>query len=86
MQELTKEEIIQEYAKHCGHCRQNILLSYEYEFTRFSCAYNVNKRKHELSKIQRRKLNFINRLRYAEVKIISICIDVYKIYESDDFD
>ena len=27
----------------------------------------------------------IYRLKYAEVKIFSICVDVYKIYESDDF-
>ena len=46
----------------------------------------MNKRKHELSGIQRKKINFINRLKYAEVKIFSICVDVYKIYEGDDFD
>ena len=52
----------------------------------FSCGYNVAKRKHELSKIQRKKKNFINRLKYAEVKYFSISVDVYKIYESDDYD
>ena len=36
-------------------------------------------------KIQRKKINSINRLKYAEVKIFSICVDVYKIYEGDDF-
>ena len=46
----------------------------------------MNKRKHELSKIQRKKINFINPLKYAELKIFSICVDVYKIYEGDDFD
>ena len=56
--ELTADEIIQKYAKHCGHCNQNTLLPYEYEFTCFSCGYNVIKRKHELSKIQRKKLIF----------------------------
>ena len=45
----------------------------------------MNKRKHELSTIQRKKINFINRLKYAEVKIFSICVDVYKFYEGDDF-
>ena len=48
--------------KRCGHCNRNTLLPYEYEFTCFSCGFNVNKRKHELSEIQRRKINFINRL------------------------
>ena len=84
--ELTEDEIIEKYGKRCGHCNRNTLLPYEYEFTCFSCGYNFDKRKHELSKIQRKKLNFINRLKYAEVKINSICVDVYKIYEGDDFD
>ena len=84
--ELTEDEIIQKYAKNCGHCNRNTLLPYEYEYTCFSCGYNVNKRKHELSKIQRKKINFINRLKYAEVKLFCICIDVYKIYEGDHYD
>ena len=46
----------------------------------------MNKRNRELSKIQWKKINFINRLKYAEIKIFSICVDVYKIYESDDYD
>ena len=37
-------------------------------------------------KYKEKKINFINRLKYAEVKIFSICIDLYKIYEGDDFD
>ena len=84
--ELTEDENIQKYAKRCGRCNRNTLLLYEYEFTCFSCGYNVNKRKHGLSKIQRKKINFINRLKYAEVKIFSICVDVYKTCEGDDYD
>ena len=84
--EITEDEIIQKYAKNCGHCNRNTLLPYEYEFTCFSCGYNVNKRKNDLSKIQRKKINFINRLKYAEQKIFCICIDVYKIYEGNDYD
>ena len=83
---LSEDEIIQKYGKRCGHCNRNTLLPYEYEWTCFSCRYNVNKRKHELSKIQRKKIYFINRLKYAEVKIFSICVDVYKIDEGDDYD
>ena len=74
--ELTKDQIIEKYAKNCGHCNQKTLLPYEYDYTCFSCGYNVLKRKHELSKIQRKKLNFINRLKYAEQKIFCICLDV----------
>ena len=82
---LSEDEIIQKYAKNCGHCNRNTLLPYEYEFTCFSCGFNVNKRKHELSKIQRKKINFINRLKYAEVKIFSTCVDVYMIYDGNDY-
>ena len=82
---LSEDEIIQKYEKHCGHCNRNTLLPYEYEWSCFSCNYVVSKRKNELSKIQRKKINFINRLKYAEQKIFSICIDLYKIYEGDDF-
>ena len=53
---LSEDEIIEKYRKHCGHCNRNTLLPYEYKWTCFSCGYNVNKRKHELSKIQREKL------------------------------
>ena len=84
--ELTEDQISEKYGKHCGHCNRNVLLPYEYEWSCFGCGYNLNKRKNELSKIQRKKINFINRLKYAEVKIFSICVDLYKIYESDNYD
>ena len=84
--ELTEDEIIQKYGKKSLHCNRITLLPYEYEWCCFACGYNVNKRKHDLSKIQRKKIYFINRLKYAEVKIFSICVDLYQIYESDDFD
>ena len=53
--ELTEVEIIRKYAKRCRHCNPNTLLPYEYEWTCFSCNYNVTKRKHQLSKLQRKK-------------------------------
>ena len=31
--ELTEDKIIEQNCKYCTHCNQNILLSYEYEFT-----------------------------------------------------
>ena len=83
--ELTEDQIIEKYVKKSLHCNRNTLLPYEYEWSCFSCNYVVSKRKNELSKIQRKKINFINRLKYAGVKIFSICVDVYKIYEGDDF-
>ena len=63
-----------------------MFLPLEYERTCFSCGYNIAKRKQELSKIQRKKINFINRINYAEVKIFSICVDLYKNYEGNDYD
>ena len=83
---LSEDEIIEKYAKNCGHCNRNTLLPYEYEWSCISCGYNIIKRKLELTKIQRKKINFINRLKYAEQKIFCICIDVYKIYQGDDYD
>ena len=84
--ELTEDEIIQKYGKHCGHCNRNTLIPYEYEWSCFSCNYVVSKRKNELSKIHRKKINFINRLKYAEQKILCICIDVYKFFEGNNYD
>ena len=54
---LSEDKIIEKNGKHCGHCNRNTLLPIGVEFTCFSCRYNVNKRKHELSKIQRKKKN-----------------------------
>ena len=56
---LTEHQIIKNYAKYCGHCNLNTLLSYEYEFTRFSCGLNLIKRKHEFTKTQRKKVSLI---------------------------
>ena len=84
--ELTEDEIIEKNAKNCGHCKRNTILSYKYELNCVSCGFNVNKRKYQLSKIQRKKIDFINRIKYAGFKIFSICEDVYKIYESDEYD
>ena len=84
--ELTEDEIIQKHAKRCGHCNRNTLLPYEYEWTCFSCNYNVTKRKHGFTKIQRKKINFIDRLKYAEQEIFCICIDFYMINDGNDYD
>ena len=74
--EPTEVEIIEKYAIHCEHCRRNTSLPYEYEYSCFSCGYSIIKRKHELTKNQRRKIIFINRLKDAEQKTFCICIEV----------
>ena len=42
--------------------------------------------KHELSKSSKKEINFIIRIKNAEFKKFCLCVDVYKIYESDDYD
>ena len=83
--ELSEDEIIQKYGKKCGHCNRNTLLPYEFAFTCISCGYDLIKLKHELSKIQRKKINCIKRLKVAEHKIFYICIEVFKIYGGNDY-
>ena len=84
--ELTEDQIIQKYAKHCGHGGRKTLLSYEFEWTCIGFGYNVTKGKHELSENPRKKINIINSLKYAEHKLFCICLEVYNCYESDIFD
>ena len=84
--ELREDEVIQKYGKSYGNCDRNTLLPYEFEWTCSLSGFNVIKQKRQLSEIQRKKTNFINRLKYAEQKKFCICIDVNKIYEDDDYD
>ena len=83
--ELTEDEIIEKHATRCGHCKRNTLLPYEYERTCISCGYNVIKRKHELTKSQRKGRNFNNRLNRLSSKIFCTCTHVKTIYESNDY-
>ena len=53
--QLSEDEIIEKFGKHCGHCNRNTPLPYEYDWTCISCGFNLIKRKHELTKIQRKK-------------------------------
>ena len=63
---------------------EKFLKTFEYEWSCVSCRFNFIKRKHELTKVQRKKLNFIKRLKYAEHKICYFSIEVNKTYEGDD--
>ena len=51
---LCEDESIKKDAKPCGHCYRKTLLPYEYEWTCISCGFNLIKRKHELTKIQKK--------------------------------
>ena len=41
--ELSEDEIIQKYDKKCGHCNQNTLLTYEYDFFLYFKRIQPNK-------------------------------------------
>ena len=64
--ELSEDEIYEKHGEHCGHCDWNTLLPFECEWTCISCRFNLIKGKPELSKIQRKNINFIVRLKFAE--------------------
>ena len=71
---LSEDEIIKTYSKHCGHCNQNTLLPYQYEWTCVSCGFNLTKRKHELSKIQRKKNKFYQSIEICRTQnILHMC-------------
>ena len=52
---LSENEIIQKYCQKCRHCNRNTLRLYDYEWTCILCIHNITKRKHELTKVQRKK-------------------------------
>ena len=84
---MTEDEIFEKYGKQCRHCNRNTLIPYEYDWTCFS-YYNKIKLEENMNLLnyKEKKINFINRLKYAEQKIFCICVDVYKIYIGNDYD
>ena len=68
--ELTEDEIAEKYGKLGGHCNRKTLLPYKDDFTCKSCGFNVIKRKHELSKIQRKKNKFYQSIKKCRTKNI----------------
>ena len=70
--------------KKCEQCTRNTLLPIENQFTCIPCGYNVKKQQNNISKNSRIK-KIINGIKCSQSKKFCICIDVYKIYEDDDF-
>ena len=66
------------------HCSRRTILPNAYEGTRVVCGCNNTRKKNKLSKISKRKIKLINKLKIAEEKIMKICIIVSKIYQCDD--
>ena len=54
--EISEHQIDEKYGKHCGHCLGKTVLPFDYECSCISCGFNLIKRKHELTKIQRKKI------------------------------
>ena len=81
-------KLLKKYAKHCRHCFRNMLLPYEYEFIFLSWDYNVIKGKHELFRIQQKRINFISRIVYIYIYIyiklmkVKIMIEYVKFYQN----
>ena len=75
---------MKKYDKLLIHCLQNTFLPFEYEWTCNSCGYNVNNKNstHKNTAKKRQillpKKNMLNGKKF-------ICIDVYLLYEDDDF-
>ena len=84
--ELTEDQILENNGKQCKHCKRSTLPPFEYGVTCIPCGYNVKKRKKNIVKIQGKKMNFINRRKYAKHKILWNCIGGRKTYQSNDFD
>ena len=74
--ELAENHIIAKHGKKSMHCTKNTLLPYEFEYICNACGYNVMKQRNELSKILRKKIKFMNRLKCAHHKLFCSCIDV----------
>ena len=53
--QLSEDDNIEKYAKACLHCNRITVLPHQKEITCISCGYIVIKRKHKLSKTQRKK-------------------------------
>ena len=79
--ELNENQIIEKHGEQWMHCMRNTLLPYEHEWTCLSVGYNIIKRKHRLTKLQRKKISVID----SRKKVKCVCIDICRIYEGDDF-
>ena len=84
--ELVEDQRIESYANRCLYCTRNTLLPYEYEWTCVACGYNVVRRNNELRESQRKTMNPMNRLKYAENKIICLCIDGSRAFDGGDIE
>ena len=65
----------------CVSCNRRFFIEFPYEYRCLICNAKAIKPKRKLTKLQRkRRANFSNRFKYAELKISVICMDVMQIY------
>ena len=54
--ELSEDQKIEKYGKHCGHCNRNTFLPKEHQFVCISCGFNLIKENMNLLKFNNKKL------------------------------
>ena len=73
------------YATMCVSCNRRFFIEFPYEYRCLICNAKAIKPKRKLTKLQRkRRANFSNRFKYAELKISVICMDVMQLYRESN--
>ena len=73
------------YATMCVSCNRRFFIEFSYEYRCLICNAKAIKPKRKLTKLQRkRRANFSNRFKYAELKISVICMDVMQLYRESN--
>ena len=69
----------------CVSCNRRFFIEFPYEYRCLICNAKAIKPKRKLTKLQRkRRANFSNRFKYAELKISVICMDVIQLYRESN--
>ena len=66
------------------HCLRNAILPDDYEWTCFSCGFNVMKQNNQLTISPGNKLNLFDGIKCSEKKMFVNCTDKSRICEGDD--
>ena len=73
------------YATMCVSCNRRFFIEFPYEYRCLICNAKAIKPKRKLTKLQRkRRANFSNRFKYAELKISVIFMDVMQLYRESN--
>ena len=73
------------YATMCVSCNRRFFIEFPYEYRCLICNAKAIRPKRKLTKLQRkRRANFSNRFKYAELKISVICMDFMQLYRESN--